>query len=257
MAGYGDLARIYDGEYGRMAADVDLYLRAVGDERIGGPVLELGCGTGRIAVPLALAGHRVTGVDLSEAMLRRARARRRTLPPEVQIRLRFSRQDMRTFRFPRPFDAAVVAFSSFNLLPGPDDRAACLTCLAAALNPGAPLLLDLAAPGGSGPAAAPMRFASRFLLPPRGHVVDKLVEQRLDPLRDVLLVRYDYRVRRWADDVEVDHLAVEFELARLHRAAVESALYAAGFDVETVAGDYRGTPFRPGAARMVVAARRL
>lgn len=257
MAGYGDLARIYDGEYGRMAADLDMYLRLLGDERIRGPVLELGCGTGRIAIPIASAGHRVTGVDLSEAMLRRARARRRALPSETQIRLRFSHQDMRRFRFAYRFDAAAVGFSTFNLLPTAADRSACLEQLRAALNPGAPLLLDLAAPDRAATAATPMRFVSRFVLPPQGHVVDKLVEQRLDPLRNVLTVRYEYRVQRWVDDVEVDRMTVEFEFARIERSAVERGLYDAGFDVESVAGDYRGTPFHPGAARLVIVARRL
>ena len=180
MPSYGDLARIYDGEYGRMAADVDMFLRTVSDERLRGPILELGCGTGRVALPLAIAGHRVTGVDVSEAMLRRARTRRRAVDAEVAIRLRFSCQDMRRFHFPRRFHAALVAFSTFNLLPEPRDRLACLERLAASLEPGAPLILDLASPGVTPSATAATRFSSRFQMPPWGHVVDKVVEERLD-----------------------------------------------------------------------------
>jgi len=257
VASYGDLARIYDGEYGRMAADIDLYLRALGDERRRGPVLELGCGTGRIALPLVLAGHRVTGVDVSEAMLRRARVRRKALDPEVAIRLRFSRQDMRSFRFPRRFEAAVVAFSTFNLLPNPVDRGDCLGRLAASLAPGAPLILDLASPEPRAVASLATRIVSQFQLPPFGHIVDKMVEERPDEERSVLRVRYDYRVRRWSDDREVDRITVEFDLAPIARTTIEHALYEAGFDVECVEGDYRGSPYRPGSARLVVRARRL
>jgi ubiquinone/menaquinone biosynthesis C-methylase UbiE len=53
-----------------------------------GPILELGCGTGRVAVPLAEAGHEVVGIDRSRPMLGRAERRRRSLPPEVRRRLR-------------------------------------------------------------------------------------------------------------------------------------------------------------------------
>jgi cyclopropane fatty-acyl-phospholipid synthase-like methyltransferase len=69
---YAAIAALYDLEHGEYDADLDLYLSlalATGD-----PVLELGCGSGRLLVPLAEAGHRVTGVDQSRPMLERARA---------------------------------------------------------------------------------------------------------------------------------------------------------------------------------------
>ena len=250
-------ARLYDGEYGRMDADLDLHLRLMADERPRGAILELGCGTGRVAVPLALAGHRVTGLDREPAMLRRARRRRRTLPPEAAIRLRFSLQDMRDFRFPRPHAAAIVPFSGLNLLATRSDRAACLGRLADALTAGAPLVLDLASPGDDAGRALPSRAASRFLLPPRGHVVDKVVEQRFDATRGVVCVEADYRVHRWTDGVEIDRLTVRFDLARIERSEIETELYAAGFDVEAVWGGYRCAPYRPGHPRLIVLARRL
>lgn len=257
MSGYGGIARVYDGEYGGMTADVDFYLRTLADERVRGPVLELGCGTGRVAIPVAVAGHRVTGVDLSEAMLRRARRRRRALSPEVAIRVRFSRQDMRTFAFPRRFSAAIVAFSTFNLLATASDRRECLERLADALEPGATLIMDLATPRPEicGPGAC--ATSSRFMLPPWGHVVEKVVEQRHLPERNAFEIRYDYAVRRFTDGKLVDRLAVVFELARVERSEVELALYETGFDVDGVAGDYRGTRFRPEHPRMIVRARRL
>src|SRR2546421_744752 len=67
------LARLYDVDLQQDPRDLDLYFAVAG--RTGGPILELGIGSGRIAVPLAAAGYRVTGVDLDPAMLRRARER--------------------------------------------------------------------------------------------------------------------------------------------------------------------------------------
>ncbi|MBA3449962.1 MAG: class I SAM-dependent methyltransferase [Chloroflexia bacterium] len=69
---YGALPELYDLEHASFADDIDLYLRL--GEVIGDPILELGCGTGRVLARLAEAGHRVTGIDRSRPMLDRARA---------------------------------------------------------------------------------------------------------------------------------------------------------------------------------------
>jgi len=66
------LARLYDLDLVEDPGDLDLYLALA--RRTGGPILELAAGSGRLAVPLAEAGHRVTGVDLDPAMLERARS---------------------------------------------------------------------------------------------------------------------------------------------------------------------------------------
>src|SRR3954469_8100244 len=67
---YAELPEVYDLEHASFADDVDLYLRLA--EVVGDPVLELGCGSGRVLLPLAEAGYRVTGIDRSAPMLERA-----------------------------------------------------------------------------------------------------------------------------------------------------------------------------------------
>lgn len=254
MGEYGSVARFFDGEYAGFRQDVDFYLDRLREERVRGPVLVPGCGTGRVAAPLAAAGFRVSGFDLSQAMLGRARRRRRTLPPEARLRLRFSCQDMARFRYRYPFQAAVLAFSTFNLLADAAARRACLEGLAAHLEPGAVLLADLFNPGT--PAHAERRFTSTFRLPPRGHLVEKTVEER-DAADHLTTVRYSYRARRWHDDSAVDGLEVEFVLARMSRAEMTTALESGGFDVEAVFGDYAGRPHSERSPRMIFQARRL
>ena len=68
-----ELARLYDLDLLEDPGDLDLYVALA--RRTGGPILELGVGTGRVAVPLAEAGYEVTGVDIDPAMLARARDR--------------------------------------------------------------------------------------------------------------------------------------------------------------------------------------
>ena len=60
---YAELPDLYDLEHAGFSDDVELYLRLA--EVVGDPILELGCGTGRVLAPLAAAGHRITGIDRS------------------------------------------------------------------------------------------------------------------------------------------------------------------------------------------------
>lgn len=253
VGSYGRQAGIYDGEYRNFHDDVDFYLDRLHSQRVRGPVLDLGCGTGRVSVPLATAGHRVTGIDRSRPMLRRAWRRRAGLAAEVAMRLRFSLQDMASFAFPRRFAVAVAAFSTFNMLTEPADRRACLARVAAHLEPGGLLLLDLIATGQAPPTGR--RFTSSFLVPPRGDVVHKEVEEGHDPSTGLTHVRYGYEVRGYADDRLRDRFDVDFATARLSRSEVEGLLYEAGFDVEEVVGDYRGNPISETSPRMLVQAR--
>ncbi len=249
---YGFIARVYDAEYA-FQDDVALLRARLAEEHVRGAILELGCGTGRVAIPLAEAGFAVTGVDLSAVMLRRARQRRRDLPPDVASRLRFSLQDMTCFRLPRRFAAAVIAFSTLNLVPEPARRRACLGRVHGHLEPGGLLLLDCPAVHAD---SQPYRGRVTFPLPGRGLVAEKRISERFDARRRCLRVRYDYQVRRWTDGVTVDRLRVRFALAVLDRLEVEQALEAAGFVVESLVGDYRGRPFGSRSPRMIFTARR-
>jgi SAM-dependent methyltransferase len=69
---YAELPELYDLEHTGFSEDIDLYLRLA--EVVGDPILELGCGTGRVLVPLAAAGNQITGFDRSKPMLDRARS---------------------------------------------------------------------------------------------------------------------------------------------------------------------------------------
>jgi len=254
---FASLETLYDAEHRTLVADIDLYLDLLHEARVRGPVLELACGSGRVAVPLALAGHQVVGLDLSEAMLRRARARRRTLPPEAAARLRFSLQDMRRFRFAHPFAAAMIPFSSLALLPEAADRAACLECTARHLRPRAPLVIDLPSPVAAPPGGGPRVVAGRFRLPRWGEEIEKVVEEAADPERGTIRVRYHYRLVPADGGAPVTFAETSFELARIERRQIEAQLYAAGFDVVAVMGDYRGTPHSPASPRLVIHAERL
>src|SRR6266540_3949146 len=91
---YLPMADLYDFAYGDYSDDSDFYLNLA--RATGGPILELGSGTGRVAFPLANAGHRVVGIDTSTSMLARASEKLKA-SRLARGRLSFVEADMTTF----------------------------------------------------------------------------------------------------------------------------------------------------------------
>jgi len=114
------LARFYDLDVLDVSYDAELYLRLA--HQAGGAVLELAVGSGRLAIPLALAGHRVLGVDHDAAMLERARdAWERARGPVERDRLSLHEADFMSFRCADRFSLAFIAVNTF-LLAADDAR---------------------------------------------------------------------------------------------------------------------------------------
>jgi SAM-dependent methyltransferase len=109
-----------------------------------GPVVELGCGTGRVAVPLGRAGVGVVGIDLSARMLQRARARVRRA--RLGRRIRLVRGDIRRLPFRDGGVGLVMApYGILQSLVSDADLRATLDAVAAVLRPGGRLVLELVA----------------------------------------------------------------------------------------------------------------
>ena len=87
-----------------------------------GPILELACGTGRVTIPLAKAGHEITGLDLSKKMLGRARSKLKQEPAEVRRLVKFIEGDMRTFNLNQKFGLCLIPFFSFQHLLSERDQ---------------------------------------------------------------------------------------------------------------------------------------
>src|SRR5204863_1931340 len=119
---WANTAPFYDLDLEGVEDDVDMYREFA--SRQGDSVLELGCGTGRVAVPLAEAGLKVTGVDLSAGMLAVARKRAGKLP------LTCLEGDMRSVRLRRKFETVLIPFGSLQHMATPDEVAEALATAA-------------------------------------------------------------------------------------------------------------------------------
>mgnify|MGYP001574878948 FL=1 len=187
---------LYDFEYRRRRADVNHYRRLARELPgvAGGPILELGCGTGRLLAPLARDGHRVVGLDLSPAMLRRAQARVARLGSTARRRAVLVCADMRSFAFTRRFPLVVCAFNAFQHLYSRTDVSACLAGVKEHLEIGGRFALDIMNPDLRWLVRDPTkRWArTRFRHPVTGVRYEYTTNQTYDPVTQIAHMRIYY-----------------------------------------------------------------
>ena len=122
-------------------ADVEFYAGLA--RAASGKVLELGCGTGRILIPTAAAGCTIVGLDLSEAMLEKCRAKLAQQPAEVQQRVRLVQGNMAAFDLAEKFSLATIPFRGFQHLLRVEEQLACLREIQRHLQPAGRLVFDM------------------------------------------------------------------------------------------------------------------
>ena len=141
------------GDYDQLAElyDYTVHYNLRGDEgffaeearRSGGPVLELGCGTGRVLIHVAKTGCRIVGLDISQPMLDKCRAKVDDLPADLRPNVRLVRGTMVDFDMGETFDLVTFPFRSFQHVLSVDDQLRCLRCAHRHMAPGGRLILDL------------------------------------------------------------------------------------------------------------------
>ncbi|MCB0209680.1 MAG: class I SAM-dependent methyltransferase [Anaerolineae bacterium] len=121
--------------------DVGFFVEAAIES--GGPVLEVGCGTGRVLIPTARAGIEIVGLDLSPHMLDVCRKRLAQEPPEVQARVKLVKADMRNFELGQRFKLVTIPFRPFQHLTTVADQLSCLETVHQHMAAEGMLILDL------------------------------------------------------------------------------------------------------------------
>jgi SAM-dependent methyltransferase len=244
-------ARFYDLDYAGF--DADLYMIQQYALRCGSPILELGCGTGRLLLPLARRGYQVTGVDVSAAMLEVAR--RKVTAEKLDSHVTLLQQDMRDLDLGGRFNLAFAAINSFMHMMTAGDQLAALARVRRHLNPGGLLLLDLFNPD------------LNRLLDSRGQVVlDKVMA---DPETGCQLMRFrtqtvdhgqqiihtTYLLDQVDGEGHVRRTLVPFSLRYLFRGELDLLLRHAGFEIEALYGSYDLDELSDDSDKMIAVAR--
>ena len=256
--GWDDYAPFYDWENARTLGrrDVPFWQRVA--QRAPGPVLELGCGTGRVSLPLARAGTELVGIDRSASMLARADRRVKALlgsraaRRQLTGRLSLVRGDIRALPFaPGHFSMVIAPYGILQSLLRDRDLVATLESVGRVLAPGGTLGIDLV------PDVPNWReYENRVQLRGRaaggGHLT--LIESvRQDPRRHLTTFEQRYVERRGRRRLE-HRFDLTFRTLSLRQMA--RRLERAGFVVDAVLGDYRGRPWDARAEVWIILARR-
>ena len=142
--GYYDDPERYEAEVAPFHADLNWYLKRV--RELGQPVLELGCGTGRLLFLLAANGIEIDGLDNSVPMLARAKTRALLLGPTISNRVSLYQKDMRSFAVRRRYRVVLAPFNMLMHLHTDEDFLACLRCIRRHLEEDGRLNFDVSNP---------------------------------------------------------------------------------------------------------------
>jgi SAM-dependent methyltransferase len=246
-------APFYDADY----RDYDDDLQMIVDlaQSAGERALELGCGTGRVLVPLAAVGHLVTGVDRSAALL--AQAEQKVKQARLSSHVQLVRDDLRTFHIEqRNFDFAYCVSNTLMHLTTQDDQLAVLANTARHLRPDGLLLLDLFNPDivRLTEVAGLQELADQWIDEESGAQVFKWSVRRVDVAHQHQETIFIYE--EILPDGRTQKRAIPFTLRFLWPSEAQLLLQMAGFAIEAVYGDFDGNPYDDSSERLIFLARR-
>ena len=255
--GWDDYARFYDWENAQTLGRRDLPFWRRLTAEAPGRVLELGCGTGRVTIPLARAGVEVVGVDRSAQMLERARLRAARFGGASRVRTarsggaRLVRGDIRHLPFrPGSFATVIAPYGILQSLIQPRDLGRTLRAVAAVTAPGGTLAVDLV------PDVPQWReYSDRVTFRGRARGADVTLVESVRQDRQRRLTTFDERYIERRDRRTTERrFSLVFRTLSVDETA--RALGRAGFAVEAVLGDYRGRPWDDRADVWIILSRR-
>jgi len=257
----------YDSALGAQAYDLATSVGPIGGPDVdgvwlplarecGSPILELGCGTGRVLIPLARAGFEVTGLDSSAHMLAVAWRKLAEETAEVRERVTLVKGDMRDFDLHRRFALIICPFNTFQLLLAREDQERALRCARRALRSGGRFALSVFNPrldlltGGQWQSKPVVRKD-----PASGRTLETYHRTTYDGAGQMLECTFYQRL------IEPGRAATRFEtplrMRYFFRFELELLLEKSGFIVQRLYGDYKGRRFRAGSPKMIPVARRI
>jgi SAM-dependent methyltransferase len=188
LAHYADPA-YYDLTYRERQHDVAFYValaRRTPDRR----VLEYGCGSGRVTIPMANARCTVTAVDLSVPMLNALERKLAELPDQVRSRIDVRRDDMRLFTCEGRFSLVIAPFNTVLHLYEPEEMFAFLERVRRHLAPGGQFVFDVSVPKAADLDHDPSEIleAEPFICPTTGKRIQYSERFEYDPIRQLLVV---------------------------------------------------------------------
>lgn len=239
-----------------LQGDVDWYCSRA--RASGGPVLELGAGTGRVTLAIAADGIAIHALDSDQAMLQALQSKLTERPPEIQARVTAVQGDMRSFDLGERFALIICPFRAFLHNVTESDQLACLARVRQHLRPSGRFAFNVFHPSltfmaqHTGPLAGVWRWGGTHSLPSGGWVVQSEAN-RYDTVRQVVHSMHRYDVYRPEGTLERTSM-LRLELAYLYPADIRRLLTAAGFRDVIIKGGFDGREFSRDDEELVIEA---
>jgi len=222
--------------------DIDFFLEIAC--RYGGPILDLACGTGRVAIPLVKAGYEVVGVDATEGMLDGARIKQNLLPSSVASKLSFVLGDITNLELGKKFPLIIIP-TSFKFMLTTEQQLACLSSVKKHLTKDGVFVLDLS-PAATRPSKGEM---SEGPISVDGTTYRRWGSFYTDDLDQVQ--RFEMTVEITHLDGRIEKIQTGSEQALIYDREANLLLKIAGFEVLEEYGDWAFKSYEPGMKRRI------
>ncbi len=226
--------------------DIPFYLRCVA--RYGGPVLELACGTGRVAIPMAGKGVAVSALDNSEPMIERARSKAQ----QAGVTVQFHHADCRDFDLDLHFALVVYPYNSINQLLEPAGIRSCLEAVRKHMTSDSRFVIDTFNPSLSFLSGDPERRIPvvEYQDPDDCRPVVMTERNSYDSATQINSITWYYRIGG-VDDARIDELQMRIFFPQ----EFDMLLRLSGFEIEHKYGNYDETPFGSQVPKQLVVCR--
>ncbi len=250
-----DFTHYYEALTGDFRGDVPMYVK-LAEERGNPVILDVACGTGRVAIPLAEAGFRVTGIDFDAEMVNLAKAKAEHL--ELQKRAVFFRRRMQSFKLRRKnFDLVLIGADSLAHLLDPADILSTLRSCGEHLDPSGSLFVTYKQ-------SPYLECAGKYHVQkerPR-HVFNKHLNETLqykgttivDPNFQRIMFHHEFAPPR-TERTRENTIVFEYKTRPVFPGELILQLSQAGFEVVSQSGDFALSPLMPQSEKLIIEAR--
>lgn len=234
---------VYHESMGPLEGDIEFYKSWA--RRMKGPVLEIGCGTGRILLEIAKTGIKIVGLDLSKAMLRILDSKRLSLPVEIRNLVSLVNADMTEFNLRREFPLIIIPFRAWQVILTPENQRRSLLAIRQHLTDEGRLIIDIFDPRLDFclPGKRDMSSLDRKIKHPKSgnDILTRIPEHFNDTLNQVINEKWEFTEL----DAKGNVLRVEEEDLKIrwtYRWEMRHLFELTGFKVENEYSDFKGSP---------------